>query len=147
MRRASVFTAVAATAGLCLPAAAARAECPPAGCAQEVTISNGADNHAETHADNGGLASRGGRIALQTSTSAARSDQSAVNRQTVRARRGAPERRQRAALANSVHNNSAATSANTGESSTGASTTTGATDSEVSSTQTAANLQTIEETG
>jgi hypothetical protein len=147
MRRASLFTAAAAAAGLCLPAAVARAECPPAGCSQEVTVSNGADNHAETHSDNGGLSSRGGKIALQTSTSAARSDQAAVNKQILRARRGSQARRQHAALVNSVHNNSAATSANTGESSTGASTTTGATDSGVSSTQAASNLQTIEETG
>ena len=135
-----------AAAGLCLPAAA-RAECRPAGCSQEVTVTNGADNHAETHSDNGGLSSRGGKITLQTSTAAARSGQDITNQQILRVRRGSHERRQHAALGNAVHNTSAATSANTGESSTGASTTTGATNSDVSSTQTVSNRQTIEETG
>ncbi len=162
------------------------AQCAGAGCTpgvsvtQDVAVTNTIDdNHAETHADNGGLSSDGGAIVLGTSTSRSHAEQAAGNRQRVAARRRAAKgrraaarrraasdrrgrsvdrreaaarrraarrraARQNAELTNWLHNNSAATSANTGESSHQASTTTGDTISEVTSRQSAANDQAID---
>jgi hypothetical protein len=144
MRRPRLVLAATIAASFSLPGAPAEAVCPASGCAQEVKAQNTADNHAETHSDNGGLSSRGGRITLQPSRSVARSGQTTANGQTIRSRRRPQRPQQSAVLTNWVHNNSAATSANTGESSVDASTTTGATDSEVVSTQSLTNVQTVE---
>ena len=144
--RAAALVFAASLAALLSPSAAGAA-CPPEGCTQDVTIDNRADNHAESHADNGGLSSNGGRITLQPSRSAADSRQHTANRQRMRASRHTRPQQQGAALVNWVHNNAAATSANTGESSGNASTRTGATDSGVGSTQTISNAQTVEVSG
>jgi hypothetical protein len=143
MRRSPLVVAATAAASLWLPCGLAQAACPPDGCAQDVTVQNTSDNHAEAHSDNGGLSSHGGRITLGPSKAAARSGQGTGNAQTIRSRRRLQRRHQNAGLTNWAHNNSAATSANTGESSIDASTSTGATDSDVSSTQTVTNVQTI----
>ena len=154
--------------------AAAAGECPvgddtkDVSVTQDVTVANTiSDNHSETHSDNGGLSRNGGKISLGTSNARSKAEQGGRNRQGLRVRRrdsGSKRRqadavaraeqrctrkrtatvRQTAALSNWLHNNSAATSANTGESAEGGATLTGATDSDVVSTQLTSNDQSID---
>lgn len=144
----SIVALVAAVVVLTLVlAGTAAAQCQGSGCSQTVSGSNTADDHAETHADNGGLSRAGGVIRLGESSSVARSVQRWHNRQRIRLWRAWLRRfriAQAASIVNASKNLSAATSANTGESSQSASTTTGNTRSETQSEQSATNDQSLE---
>lgn len=140
--------AAAAAVLAALPAGAAAAGCNPPGCSQTVAGTNVADDHAETHADNGGLSRDGGTIRLGASRSTSRSAQKSRSVQRIRLRGSRLSRAfiagQQAMIVNQAKNLSAATSANTGESSQHASTTTGDAHSESTSEQSATSEQTVE---